>query len=310
MTDAPRRRGFVRRAGRMVLLIAGAGVLWLFAVWPPPIWYRSHWPAETAFMEMRSRQSKPASEERSPPLRRYRPVPLDSIASSAAKAVTIGEDDRFWDHGGLDFKSLRDALGYRRDSFSWGSERDREELLPLVAEAWTRRDALRGASTITQQLAKNLYLSPSRNPLRKVKEAVTAYRLEAALSKERILELYLNLVELGDEVWGFEAASQKYFKRPAARLSTDQAAALAGTLPFPLTSNPGYRPGRMRWRQDLILRRMRGEDVEVPKIETESPIPPPVDSVVPVIPDSVVPIPADSIVPDSVPPLPEHEGEE
>ena len=289
-------------------MIVGAGVLWLFAVWPPPIWYRSHWPAETAFMEMRSRQSPPASDKTPPSPRRYRPVPLDSIAKSAAKAVTIGEDDRFWDHGGLDYKSLREALGYRREAFSWGSERDRKELVPLLAQAWHKRDALRGASTITQQLAKNLYLSPSRNPLRKVKEAVTAYRLEAALSKERILELYLNLVELGNEVWGFEAASQKYFKRPAARLSTDQAAALAGTLPFPLSSNPGYRQGRMRWRQNLILRRMRGEDVQVPKIETESPAIAPVDSVIPMIPDSVAPIQPDSItpeiVPDSLPPEP------
>ena len=79
----------------------------------------------------------------------------------------------------------------------------------------SRRDKLRGASTITQQLAKNLYLSPSRNPLRKVKEVVTAWRLEAALAKPRILELYLNVVELGPETWGVEAASRTYFRRPA-----------------------------------------------------------------------------------------------
>jgi monofunctional glycosyltransferase len=280
--------------------MAGLGILWLLAVWPPPFWFRTHWPRETAFMEMRGGSN-----------RRYRPVPLDSIARSSQKAVTIGEDDAFWDHGGIDYKALRHALGYRRDSFSWSSERDRKTLFPLLASAWSKRDALRGASTITQQLAKNLYLSPSRNPLRKLKEAVTAFRIEGAMSKERILELYLNVVELGDQVWGFEAASQKYFRRPASRLSTEQAAALAATLPFPLSSNPGHKPGRMGWRQQLILRRMRGEDVEVPKVETEvlpPPVPlprdslliPPMDSLPLVPPDTLAPVPVDSI--DGIPP--------
>jgi monofunctional biosynthetic peptidoglycan transglycosylase len=128
---------------------------------------------------------------------------------------------------------------------------------------------LRGASTITQQVAKNLYMSPSRNPLRKLKEAVTAWRLERALGKPRILELYLNIAELGDGIWGVEAASRRYYNRSARRLTETQAAALAATLPFPLRSNPGYRPNRMRRRQDLILRRMRGERIEVPPVEEE-----------------------------------------
>ena len=231
--------------------------------------------------------------------RLYRPVPLDSIARNARRAVTIGEDDNFWNHSGIDWKAVRQALGYRRESFSWSSERDRAALTPLLLRAWARRDALRGASTITQQLAKNLYLSPSRNPLRKVKEAVTAFRIEGALSKERILALYLNVVELGEGVWGFEAASRTYFNRGANRISTEQGAALAATLPHPLSSNPRYKPGRMRWRQQLILRRMRGENVEVPRIETEIPAPPPVDTAAPVIPDSIPPAP----VVDSAPAL-------
>lgn len=237
--------------------------------------------------------------------RAYRPVPLDSIARNARKSVTIGEDDNFWNHRGVDWKALRQALGYRREDFSWRSERDRKALMPVLLQAWSRRDALRGASTITQQLAKNLYLSPSRNPLRKVKEAVTAFRIEGAMSKERILELYLNVVELGNQVWGFEAGSQKYFKRRANQLSTEQGAALAATLPFPLSSNPGYKPGRMRWRQQLILRRLRGENVEVPRVEAE--IPPPVvtlpDTGLPVFPDSIPPAPPPVIEaePESLP---------
>ena len=296
MTEAGKFRRFFRWVTRAIRLGVAVGAIWLLAIWPPPIWYRSHWPAETAFMEMRDGRE-----------RLYTPVSLDSIIPAARKAVTIGEDDNFWNHGGIDWKALRQALGYRRETFSWSSKRDRDALLPLLRGAWARRDALRGASTITQQLAKNLYLSPSRNPLRKAKEAVTAFRIEGALSKERILALYLNVVELGDGVWGFEAGSRKYFKRSANRISTDQGAALAATLPFPLSSNPAHKPGRMRWRQQLILRRLRGENVVVPKVETEIPaaVPAP-DSVAPAIPDSLA---ADSVGPppvtDSVPPAPE-----
>ena len=272
-------------AGIAALLFTG----WLFAVWPPPLWYRSHWPAETAFMWMRrtggradrravtatrKAGSRPPALPRpsgSPlgPSRLYLPVPADSISPFMAEAVLIGEDDAFPTHSGIDWRSLRHAIGYRRDAFSWGEARDRQELWQALPAAWSRREALRGASTITQQLAKNLYLSPSRNPLRKIKEAVTAYRLEAALGKDRILEMYLNVAELGEGIWGVEAASRHYFNRSASELSADQATALAGSLPFPLKSNPGYRPGRMRWRQDLILRRMQGEQVEVPPPVTE-----------------------------------------
>ena len=201
--------------------------------------------------------------------RSYRPVPLDSIAPAVQKAATIGEDARFWAHRGIDYIELRAALGYRHPTFDWDSKRDRTELWRAALKTWGKRDAPRGASTITQQLAKNLYLSPSRSLLRKLKEAVTASRLERALGKKRILELYLNVAELGPEVWGVEAASRKYFNRSAKRLTESQAAALAATLPFPLLSNPKYKPARMRRRQDLILRRMQGERVVVPTIEDE-----------------------------------------
>jgi monofunctional biosynthetic peptidoglycan transglycosylase len=209
------------------------------------------------------------------------------------------------------------AVGYPRQSFAWSSARDRDELFSVLPLAWSRRDKLRGASTISQQLAKNLYLSSSRNPLRKVKEAVTTYRLESALGKRRIMELYLNVAELGDGIWGAEAASRKYFKRGAARLTQEQAAALAGSLPFPLSSNPGFKPSRMRWRRDLILRRMHGEWVEVPKVETEDlPAPPVPDSLyiavdsavtavdsIPLVQTESLPAPPDSLetAPDSVP---------
>jgi monofunctional biosynthetic peptidoglycan transglycosylase len=212
----------MRRALIVLGFLAGGFVLWLLAVWPPPIWYRTHWPRETAFMAMRAgtRQAQSAAPVH------YRPMPLDSIAPAMVEAVIIGEDGNFYRHGGIDYLSLAYAFGYRRQTLDLGNPRDREAFLAVLPRAWGQRDKLRGASTITQQLAKNLYLSPSRNPLRKVKEAAIAWRLEWALDKARIMELYLNIAELGDGIWGVEAASQAYFERSARRLSTEQAAAL------------------------------------------------------------------------------------
>ena len=157
--------------------------------------------------------------------------------------VIIAEDSRFKTHHGIDFVELR--------------------------EAWTA-GGQRGASTITQQLAKNLYLTPSRSIFRKMKEAVTAVRLELVLPKERIMELYLGIAELGPGVWGMDAASKAYFGVPASRLSNAQAAALAATLPQPRTSNPTFRPARMLARRDLILARYYGGRIPVPRIAEDS----------------------------------------
>jgi monofunctional glycosyltransferase len=253
-------------------------LLWLVTVWPPPQWYRTHFPRETAFMAMR-RQATEAGYRR-----RYQPVPIRDIARPMGDAVLVSEDHRFYAHSGIDYVELLKAMGYRRDSFTWSDGRDRAELRRALATSLTRRERMRGASTISQQLAKNLYLSPSRNPLRKIKEAVTAWRLEAVLGKDRILELYLNVVELGPGIWGVEAASQAYFNRPARRLTQEQAALLAATLPSPLRANPSYRSGRIRWRQQLILRRMRGESIIIP--------PPDVEGIV--LPD-IAPLPVDTL---------------
>jgi monofunctional glycosyltransferase len=270
VADPKRRRwpSILRGAARISALVGALFAAWVWFLWPPPAWYKWAWPRQTAFMAMRRAQERAALRrgEIKPPLPvpDFRPVPVGQIPITMRIAALIGEDHRFYQHAGIDYQAIREAMGYRRDDFHLGNPGDRGELARALRQAWSRRDRIRGASTITQQLAKNLYLSPSRNPLRKVKEAVTAWRLEYWLGKDRILELYLNVVELGPETWGVEAASRKYFGHPASRLSAEEAAALAGALPFPLRSNPAYRPGRMRWRQSMILRRMRGENVVIP----------------------------------------------
>ncbi len=262
--------GLPRHPFRVAAAVAGAFLLWLVLVWPPPSWWGTHWPARTAFMAMRERQLRAAGS--SIP-RSYEPVPLDSMSPWLPSAATAGEDEAFYSHHGIDYRALREAIGYRRGTFSWSNPKDRSELKRALGRAWESREKLRGASTITQQLAKNLYLSPSRNPLRKVKEALIAYRLEAALEKDRILELYLNVAELGPNVWGVAAASRRYFGTSPAHISIAQAALLVATLPRPLTSNPAYRPGYAFARQQLILRKLQGEPVEIPPAEAEDTLP-------------------------------------
>src|SRR5881409_3398497 len=235
-----------RKWRRGALGTGGLVLVWLFGVWPPPVWWRDHAPRCTAMM----RHRVPAC----PALQWSK---LGVVAPVLPRMVIIGEDSRFRTHHGVDFIEIGDAVGVGSGRGAWTTLRD----------AWRHRDRLRGASTITQQLAKNLYLSSSRNPLRKVKEAVTALRLESALSKDRILELYLNVVEWGPGVWGADAASRAYFGVPASRVDESQAAALAATLPHPRTSNPMFRPDRMTARRDLILARYRGVEVDIPPAE-------------------------------------------
>lgn len=238
---------------------AGLFFIWLFAIWPPPLWYRWHFPHETAFMAMRRHQDAEAATHR-----RYLPVPMTAIPASMRQAALIGEDIRFYQHHGVDYVELRRALGYPRDTFHWLDARDEGAFWRSLSQSTIHPGKVRGASTITQQLAKNLYLSPSRNPFRKIKELVTAWRIELWLPKDRILELYLNSVEMGDEIWGVEAASERYFHLPARDMSPDQSATLSALLPFPRSSNPYYRPARMIWRRNLILSRMHGMPVQVP----------------------------------------------
>ena len=266
------------RVGRWAAGLAGAFAVWLFGVWPPPVWWRSHWPRETAMM-----REAPATRPPGPPPALH-PVPLAAVSPLLQRMIIIGEDSRFHTHHGIDFTEIGDALGVGQHPSVWAT----------IKAAWRRRDRLRGASTITQQLAKNLYLSPSRNPLRKLKEAATAVRLELALPKDRIMELYVNSVEWGPGIWGVDQASRDYFGVPPAALTEEEAAELAATLPHPRTSNPVFHPAQTLARRDLILARYRGYSVTIPP-DTGL-----VDTlVIPVLPPAVldsipVVIPADS----------------
>ena len=265
----------------MALGTVGAVLVWLFGVWPPPVWWRDHWPRQTAMMGQAAVSGSPSARPA------IRPVTLENISPVLQRMVIIAEDSRFRSHVGIDPAEIADALGLDGAHGFWSA----------VGAAWRHRDRLRGASTITQQLAKNLYLSSSRNAMRKVKEAVTALRLELALSKDRILELYLNVAEWGPGIWGVDAASHAYFGVPPSRLTDEQAAELAATLPHPRSSNPTFRPERMLARRNLILARYRGVDVVIPpEEETDSlPMPLPEPVLQPALDSLRIDVPVDSL---------------
>src|SRR6184192_4286211 len=276
MTDAKPRKAPAAALGTAALALA-----WLLGVWPPPVWWRNHWPRETAMMREQADCRSPSA------CPTVSPTDLQSISPVLQRMVIIAEDSRFRSHVGIDPAEVADALGVDGAHGFWSA----------IRAAWRHRDRLRGASTITQQLAKNLYLSSSRSPIRKLKEAATALGLELALSKDRILELYLNVAEWGPGIWGIDAASRAYFGVPASRLSAEQAAELAATLPHPRTSNPTFRPERTLERRNLILARYRGVDVYIPpEEETDSlPIPLPAPVVPPALDSLRIDVPVDSL---------------
>jgi monofunctional biosynthetic peptidoglycan transglycosylase len=194
-------------------------------------WWRDHPPRETAFMAERLaelRSHNPRAELR------YRFVPYERISTSLKRAMIAAEDSHFVEHEGFDWDGIQTAL-----------EKNQRKGR-IVA----------GGSTITQQLAKNLFLSPSRSYWRKAEEAVITVMLEYMLDKERIFELYLNVIEWGNGVFGAEAAAQRYFGTTAARVSPEQAARLAAMAPNPrfYERNPDA-PG-LRRKIGIILARM------------------------------------------------------
>lgn len=223
-----------RRFLRWVLLLVGvAGVFagWQWVTWPDIAMLKTKNPKTTAFIEQYKAR---LIREGKKPILHFTPVPYTSISPHLKRAVLVGEDIDFFSHRGFAVAEIKKAM----------------------EEAWEDRELPRGASTITQQLAKNLWLSPSRNPWRKVKEALLTRQLERTLSKKRLLELYLNVVEFGEGVYGAEAAARFYFGTSAAVLDERRAAELAAGLPKPSLWHPGSHSKTYQRRVRVLLTRM------------------------------------------------------
>ncbi len=225
----------LRRIGRWAigaLAVAFACVVYTWLTLPNVRPLRTQMPATTAFMRMRRAEAAAAGKKA--PFSQHT-VRYGSISPLLVRAVLIAEDAAFFSHDGIDYDELKESI-------ETNLEQGR---------------IVRGASTITQQLAKNLYLSSSRNPYRKVTELLITRRLEAEVSKTRILELYLNLIEWGDGVWGIEAAAQRYFGVPASALSAEQSALLAAAIINPRVYSPARPNKTLLRRQQIILSRMQ-----------------------------------------------------
>ncbi len=207
----------------------------LYFLWVPDVSkLKNEKPQKTAFMEYREREFK----EKGKPYRVDQAwVSLSTISPYLIKAVLIAEDDKFWSHQGFDYEAIQKAI-----------EKDVK----------ARRFKF-GGSTISQQLARNLYLSPVKNPFRKIREAIITWRMERVLPKKRILELYLNVVEWGEGIFGAEAASRHYYGKPSSELTLQEAARLASVLPNPRKYNPAgdqqYVLNRSTLIYDMMIRR-------------------------------------------------------
>ena len=261
--------------GPILLAVALPAVVWLGLPWPWVLRFTD--PPATSFMLYREREARRADQ----PFAAVQDwVPLEEMPKDLVRAVLVSEDDRFREHGGVDWKALADEVHWRGDEdFSWWDAKDRAALWEALRYYGAHRGEIKGRSTLTQQLAKNLYFTPRRSLVRKAGEFVVARRLETFLSKDRILELYLNTSEFGPGIFGVGAAARAYFGVPVQRINRFQAASLAATLPQPLTSNPDTKPGRMAWRRDLILARLAGREVVIPDA------PPPVELPPDIMPD-------------------------
>jgi monofunctional biosynthetic peptidoglycan transglycosylase len=244
-------------------------------------------PSDTALMRQRISEA----EDRGKSLRIVqRWVSLSRVPQHVTDAIVVAEDGTFFSHSGFDWFEVQQSL-----------ERN-----------WKEKKAARGASTITQQVAKNLFLSTSKDPVRKAKEALITLLLEQQLTKERILEIYLNIIEWGPGVFGIEAAARAYFGKSASALSVEEGARLAAVIPSPLRHRPDTDSRYVLRRKQIVLNRMAARrmtttevpDQEFPEEEPEE------DSVAPQpLPISpVAPEQLPAAVPDTLPAVPDTSG--
>lgn len=227
-------------AGIVLLLATAAMLLYQFGLLVMVLWFGSVDPGSSAFMAARLerlRRDDPKATIQ------YQWVPYERISSSLKRAVVAAEDANFTDHDGIEWDAMRKAWEYNQRQAADG------------------RSRMRGGSTITQQLAKNLFLSGSRTYLRKAQELVLAYMIELTMSKKRILELYLNVAQFGKNVFGVEAAARHYYRVSAARVGDWQAARLAAMLPNPAYYDSHRNTSYLRSRSAKIQNWMRMVDI-------------------------------------------------
>src|SRR5213594_3032976 len=230
--------------------IALGGMAFEVATRPSVSALRDQNPATTSMIETRNREARDSGATTK---RVQIWMPLEKISPQLQRAALAGEDTNFATHHGFDYEAIQRAYDQAQ------KDADKEAKQEGENDSWLPNlpDFKRGASTISQQLAKNLYLSSERSFMRKGQEAIITYFMERNLTKRRILELYLNVIEWGDGIYGAEAAAQYYFHKPAANLNARESAFLSAMIPNPRTIfNPQVNPRRVARRQRIILRGM------------------------------------------------------
>lgn len=239
----------------LFLILIGAVVVWLayeLITFPSISGLRTENPTTSSLIEYRLSEARADGRE---PRKYMIWMPIEQISPHLQRAVIAGEDSRFFEHEGFDWEAIEKAWDEavkegEKEAKAEGDYNPNDWIPPMPSFK-------RGASTITQQLSKNLFLSEDRNFLRKGREAVYTYFLERELSKKRILELYLNVIEWGDGVYGAEAASRAYFRKSASNLTREEAAFLAAMIPSPLNVfNPQKNRKRVVRRQRVLLKYM------------------------------------------------------
>lgn len=225
----------------LLLILGGVIDIGRFFLYPTISDLKEINPVPTAFMEYR--QEEWAEQNRDKEIQ-HQWVSMSNISPNIIKAVLIAEDDGFWNHDGFDVKGMENAI-----------------------ERSLKKGVVAGGSTISQQLSKNLYLSPSKNPVRKIKEAIITWRIENTLSKRRILEIYLNVAEWGDGIFGIEAAARHYYGKSAKKLTAREASRLASVLPNPIKYSPIGDQRYVKNRSRIIYKIMKRRGVVIPEFK-------------------------------------------